>query len=594
MKRIRIVLIALLLCLVGSLAFSLFYAAERAPEKRVYEVGVDPLPYSDREIYEQLFDLSNKVQVDIQMSEAELQKLEQDYEDYLARGSKSPIYRLCDVTITITTDSKTTVYKIPEVGVRMKGNTSRTWFYDTQSGIYNHIHLKLDFQETFDDEAYYGSDSKAWPSKEARKLRKNRTFAMLEKLDLRWNKCGDSTYLKEAYAYRIYEAQGVPAPRVGLCSLDWSGSHMGVYTICEPVDELFLQKRLPQEDLGGDLYKLGWSADGANFTVANYYGVEDEDKGEFYAYDLKTNKKTSDHSALLRLITELNSGEMTKERFGQLVDIEPFLRYAAVSYFLGNPDDLRNGYNNSYIYFLKSSGKMIVIPYDTDRCLGVVYEWDPTGNGVTADDPFTLERAAGGYQRSPLYLYSIVKGGWYVPEFSRALEEVAAGELLQPDTFEALYRQVEAIYGADAQPSRPMNNSGGRSYAFSLDSGFGGNWSFRSYMAAKMEAYRSPADNTPILWNCYIRASFCDWEQEEAYRMQPSGAGLTIDLRCATGFEFKIYDADTQVWYGAEIVTPQTDVAYTASEKHNNVVLPAGSYRLHFDPITRRLTIKKL
>lgn len=248
MKRIRIVLIALLLCLVGSLAFSLFYAAERAPEKRVYEVGVDPLPYSDREIYEQLFDLSNKVQVDIQMSEAELQKLEQDYEDYLARGSKSPIYRLCDVTITITTDSKTTVYKIPEVGVRMKGNTSRTWFYDTQSGIYNHIHLKLDFQETFDDEAYYGSDSKAWQSKEARKLRKNRTFAMLEKLDLRWNKCGDSTYLKEAYAYRIYEAQGVLAPRVGLCSLDWSGSHMGVYTICEPVDELFLQKRLPQED----------------------------------------------------------------------------------------------------------------------------------------------------------------------------------------------------------------------------------------------------------------------------------------------------------------------------------------------------------
>ncbi len=593
MKRKYILLMVLLVCLVGGVILALHHASA-APKERVYEVGVDPLPYSDREIYEQLFDLNNKVQVDIQMSDAELQKLQQDYEDYLERGSKSPIYRLCDVTITITTGRNTTVYRIPEVGLRMKGNTSRTSFYDAASGIYNHIHLKLDFQETFDDESYYGSDSKDWQSKDARKLRKNRTFALLEKLDLRWNKCGDTTYLKEAYAYRIYEAQGVLAPRVGLCSLDWSGNHMGVYTICEPVDELFLQKRLPQEDLGGDLYKLGWSADGANFTVADYYGVEDEDKGEFYAYDLKTNKKTSDHGSLLRLIRELNSGAMTKERFAQLVDIEPFLRYAAVSYFLGNPDDLRNGYNNSYIYFLKSSGKMIVIPYDTDRCLGVVYEWDPTGNGVTADDPFTPERAAGGYQRSPLYLYSIVKGGWYVEEFSQVLEEVAASTLLQPDTFEALYRQAEAIYGPDAQPSRPMNNSGGRSYAFSLDSGFGGNWSFRSYMTAKMEAYRSPADNTTILWNCYIRASFTDWAMDESYRMRGDGALLTVDLRLDHGFEFKVYDADTDAWYGAEIVTPETDVPYTASEKHNNVVLPAGSYRLYYDPIAHRLTIQKL
>ena len=56
--------------------------------------------------------------------------------------------------------------------------------------------------------------------------------------------------------------------------------------------------------------------------------------------------------------------------------MDNFLKFEAVSYFLGNPDDLRNNYNNYYIYFNKSTGKMIFIPYDLDRCLGVTNGWD--------------------------------------------------------------------------------------------------------------------------------------------------------------------------------------------------------------------------
>ena len=53
---------------------------------------------------------------------------------------------MCDLVITINSDQ----YYINEVGIRMKGNTSRSNFYDENSGIYNYIHYKLKFTETFD------------------------------------------------------------------------------------------------------------------------------------------------------------------------------------------------------------------------------------------------------------------------------------------------------------------------------------------------------------------------------------------------------------------------------------------------------------
>lgn len=561
------------------------------PQDGIYDVGYDELPYTDEQIYAQLFDLNNKVQVDIDMPPAELQKLHDDYTRYKDMGSKSPIYRMGTLMITITTGEGSTTYRIEEVGVRMKGNTSRTSFYDSQNGIYNHIHYKLDFQETFDDEEYYGTDAKVWDSKDQRKVRKNRTFALMEKLELRWNKCGDSTYLKESYSYELYRSEGVLAPMVSLCSLDWSGVHMGVYTINEPVDELFLEKRLPEAELGGDLYKCGWTNEGCTFTSTNSIGIEDEDKGEFYCFDLKTNKKTSDHSTLKNFIHELNSGSLTKERFAEMVDVDQFLRYAAVSYFLGNPDDLRNNYNNCYIYFTKTSGKLIVIPYDMDRCLGIVHEFNPTGNGVTRDDPFSADTAAAGGQRNPLYLYSVVKGGWYVSDFAQVLEEVSANDLLKADTFESQFRQVSAVYGSDAQPSRTLHNSGGRSYAFELDSGFGGNLSFRRYIDAKMETFRSAMEDIQGSSECYVRGSFNNWSIENDYRMTRSGSVLTYTLRMNSGFEFKIYDAATESWYGTEIISQETTVSYGSSDGHANVILSAGTYRLTYDPVANSLTI---
>lgn len=558
-------------------------------------------------LFEALFDPNNKITVKIDMTDTELAEMQADYERYASMGSKSPIYRMADVTITIGD----TAYFIEEVGVRMKGNTSRTDFYSTEDGIYNAIHLKLSFQETFDDEAYYGSDAKTW-TEAARKARKNRTFATLEKLELRWNRCDDGSYLKEAYAYEIYRDFGVLAPHVNLASLDWSGVHMGVYTINEPVDDVFLEKNLPASALGGDLYKCGWAGwQNASFTSEESIGVEDPDTGKFYAYDLKTNKKTSDHAALTGLIRALNDGDVSEAEFASLVDADAFLKFAAVSYLLGNPDDLRNNYNNTYIYFRPDTGKMLLIPYDYDRCLGVTAHWNPTHTGVTDDDPFTDELqsadrndpGADRRQKSPLFLYSICTGGFYVERFAAVLQTVAESKWFQMETFAARYETAAKLYAADATPDSRLRNTQGLYMAFDLertsDFSANGNISFREYVNAKLETledclnnldgYKEPVQR-PLY---YIRADFTDWQNDADYAMVSDEGCYTICIKADKQVRLKVYNDQTGRWYGAECVPEDCPVAFD-TDSHTNIVLEPGSYRITFHPETEIITLEQI
>lgn len=110
-----------------------------------------------------------------------------------------------------------------------EGNTSRTDFYSEEEGQYNLIHFKIDLQETFDDEEYYDEPIDWSDDEEGRKARKDRTFATLENIELRWNKCDDGTYIREYAAYEMYREQGLLAPHTNLASTDVGGNHQGVF-----------------------------------------------------------------------------------------------------------------------------------------------------------------------------------------------------------------------------------------------------------------------------------------------------------------------------------------------------------------------------
>ena len=573
-----------------------FQAAPERPEppsaSGTYIVGEDELPYSDEEIYQQLFDPNTKLEFDLDMSDAELQKLQDDYVRYRDMGSKSPIYRLSNMTITMTTEQGTVSYVIKEVGVRMKGNTSRTSFYNENDGIYKYIHFKFDFQETFDDEDYYGTDFMVWDSEEARDGRKDRTFATLEKLEMRWNKLYDSTYLKESYAYEVFRSEGVLAPQCNIGVLDWSGARMGIYTVEEPVDKVFIERYVSEEDAGGDLYKLGWTNEGATFTNTNSIGVEDEDKAKFYVYDLKTNKKKSTHEDLINLINTLNSGSVTKESFASVVDVDNFLRFAAVSYFMGNPDDLRNNYNNCYVYFLKSSGKAVFIPYDYDRCLGVNREYNPNGNSMTKDNPY-----GEGNQQSPLFRYSVDKGGFYTAEYTEVLLEVAENELLTTDAFTRRFAVAESMYADQVTPERNLKNAEGRDFSFDLNrsgsASGGSNMSFADYIDAKMTAFREyMGQHGESGGKCYIRGDFNGWAIDSGFVMEQRGDLLAFTLDFDQKISFKVYDDGDGSWMGEECLSTDTTLAWD-TDGHGNIILNAGTYLVWYDPASKQITITK-
>ena len=575
----------------------------------IIDVGQETLPYSEEQLYLQLFDPRNKIEVDLDMADSELQKLQDDYDRYDEMGSKSPIYRKANVSITITNVQDTVTYRIPEVGVRMKGNTSRTDFYNAEEGIYNFIHLRLDFQETFEDETYYGSERTIWNDEKKLKQRKDRTFATLEKLELRWNKNNDSTYLREVYAYELYRSEEVLAPNATLSVFHWNNANMGIYVLVEPVDKVFIQRNLPEEDWDGDLYKCGWVWQPVTFTSQKSIGIENEDNGEFYTYDLKTNKKTSQHESLKKLLTGLNNGAVTRESFGSLVDVDYFLRYAAVSYFLGNPDDLRNNYNNCYIYFRKSSGKMIVIPYDYDRCLGVTVDYNPSGHAMTKENPFG-DMAEGksdgpGKQESPLFLQSVVKGGFYVKEFADVLEQVAANELLKPDTFATRYYAASSMYGRDVTPERTLHNRRSDDFSFDInrtDSATGdSNMSFKDYVNAKMTAYQGYRNKIseytdyvrPVDPTFFIRGDFNDWSNRNEYGMEAVDGKMVYILNMNRKFSFKVYDNINQEWYGTDFFPEDIDLVYDTND-HANVILDPGTYEVVFDQENLILYVTKL
>ena len=148
------------------------------------------------------------------------------------------------------------------------------------------------------------------------------------------------------------------------------------YHVYETVDKPFLKRRLDKNAAKGDLYKSAWPATLNEFTS---YGVEDNYNDQHYIYNLKTNEEDSDHSALQNCITKINqTGAVTdqiKNDLMSVVDVQYLLKYAAMMWVIGNPDDLRYNKNNTYFYFNSKNGLLYLIPYDNDRCFGILQDW---------------------------------------------------------------------------------------------------------------------------------------------------------------------------------------------------------------------------
>ncbi len=447
----------------------------------------------DEILYEKLFDINNVVKVDIDISDEELLKIQKDYEKY--GGSKSPIYRRADkVTITINDED----YVIEDVGVRMKGNTSRESFFNSSNIMYNLINFRLSFDETFDNPEYYGTEARVWEDENAKKEREKRKFATLSGLELKWNKNLDTTYVREIYANDMFRDFGLMSQHEGLAATRIGKTNVGVYMIYEPVDKQFLKKYFNKDEIG-DLYKASWTNRPAGYTKDASYGT-DTNSGSRYNYTLKTNKKTSKHELYSKFIEQINDNNLTKDAFSSVVDTDYFVKFSAVSYFVGNPDDMRNNFNNHYLYLTKEN-KAYFIPYDNDRVFGITVDWNPDGTGMTAVSPFS-DVAAGfkSWQFNPLIRNTIInKDGLLYEEYVKALDEVAKSKWLTNEHFETYFETAKKNYESFVAPDKDFDNASKGAFKFTLDGVYNGgndiNMSMSEYLERKLKTYREALNN---------------------------------------------------------------------------------------------------
>jgi hypothetical protein len=206
------------------------------------------------------------------------------------------------------------------------------------------------------------------------------------------------------------------------------GHEVGIYTINEPIDDVFIARHFQPANAKGDLYKalypnqlllseMAWLNSSTNEYVFTPSMVGVENTEEFYhpVYDLKTNRRTSQHEQLMTLVKDLATlrrlptQQERLEALNRIVDIDRFLMYVAVSYLTGNPDDMRNNMNNTYIYFDSVTNKAHFIPYDLDWSLGLT--WD---SGITESmykkSPLSTRNSYNQTIRNPLYWYTILTG----------------------------------------------------------------------------------------------------------------------------------------------------------------------------------------
>lgn len=438
-----------------------------------YTIGKDKLPFSDEEIYNQLFDLNNIISVSIDIPEIEIKKMQSDFEE----NENTPIYRMANLKISIETpDQKKYSYYIDEIGIRLKGNKSKGNIYNEQKGIQNLNHFKIKINETFDDvkdgylenEYYIDESGKSTLSEEGKNIRKNRTFANMEKIDLKWNRNFDTTFIREIYAFKLFRENKIAAPNIGLATMninikenEKNSEYLGVYTIHEVIDKKFIDNNLLNDNneylinknadyKDKDLYKAKWSNIngfwiGANLTKDSSYGIEDDFNQKSYNYNLKTNKKKSDFSSIKNLIDGINNVN-SKEDIEKYVDINYFIKFAAVSYVTGNVDDIKNNYNNYYLYFYNDNDveKMIIIPYDYDISFGINLNNQISLNDYK--DPVSNYTYYYLKQENPLYNYTIGEDGYFLEEYKKALKEVINSDLLNIKKFKKDYDIAKKNY----------------------------------------------------------------------------------------------------------------------------------------------------
>lgn len=260
-----------------------------------------------------------------------------------------------DTLTAIYADPASTVYRaaqfifddgatrdtVPQIGFRLRGNTSR--WSDKKS-------FKISFNQFVAGQRYQG----------------------VKKINLNGSH-NDPTMMREKVFYDLWKQTGLPERRTNFTKVYINGNYFGLYTNLEEIDKDWLQSAYAENE--GNLYKCTYPADLAyiNNTQNAYKNIQNSTATGGRAYELQTNETADDYADLVQLISTLNQTPDANfvTQIQQILNVDGYLKALALDVATGNWDNYAYNKNNYFLYHNLNTGKFEFITYDTDNTLGI-------------------------------------------------------------------------------------------------------------------------------------------------------------------------------------------------------------------------------
>ena len=240
------------------------------------------------------------------------------------------------VVASLTADGKT----IEKVGLRYKGNST---YLSTARSLKRSLKVDLD---KYDEAA---------------------RFHGLKSLTLNCEVM-DPSKAREALAYSVYRAAGVPAPRTAFAEValtvpgKYDKEHVGVYALVESVDKNFL--KMHYKNNAGLLMKPE-RLRGLDFLGEDWARYKD-------TYQPKRDATQDESKRVIdftKLVNAAPDAQFNKE-IASYLDVDAFLKYMAATAIVSNLDSFFTIGHNYCLYLHPETNKFHFVPWDLDLALG--------------------------------------------------------------------------------------------------------------------------------------------------------------------------------------------------------------------------------
>jgi putative membrane-bound dehydrogenase-like protein len=172
---------------------------------------------------------------------------------------------------------------------------------------------------------------------------------------------------REAVAYSVFRAAGVPAPRTAFAEVTltvpgkYDKEYLGLYAVVEDVDRPFLADRFDTDK--GLLMKP------FQVRTMDYLGADWERyQGQYRPQSGPTEEGTKRVIAFARLVNQAGDDEFRKQ-IDSYLDVDEFLRFLAANALTSNLESSVALGHNYYLYLSPRANKFIFIPGDLEFSL---------------------------------------------------------------------------------------------------------------------------------------------------------------------------------------------------------------------------------